>query len=285
MLGGKDILNVPLTKFISTNHVGRDFVVGDIHGCYSTLIKLLEKIEFHKGRDRLFSVGDLVNRGPDSIECLGLLKQPWFFSVRGNHEQMLIDYLRRPDKTKPYDSVWLTEVFQSHSDRQRFSAQWLHSLDRLPLVMGVGLESPHKNDQFYVVHGELLDDRRTVTPEMINKWSFERPEKAKQRALWGRALIQAWKSCLNVARAHDKEMPPIICGHTIVQQPVQLSKQIFIDLGAYYGYNSIYKNKNTECITPSLCIFEPKTNQYWTINSITQEISKSLFEDAVQKSI
>jgi len=49
------------------NAVGRDFAVGDIHGCFSHLRRSLEAIGFDASVDRLFSVGDLIDRGPESI--------------------------------------------------------------------------------------------------------------------------------------------------------------------------------------------------------------------------
>ena len=61
------------------NEDGRDFVVGDIHGMFQHLTELLEQIEFDEGSDRLFSVGDLVDRGPESHRALEWLDKPWFY--------------------------------------------------------------------------------------------------------------------------------------------------------------------------------------------------------------
>ncbi|WP_261986408.1 metallophosphoesterase, partial [Enterococcus faecium] len=58
----------PMTKFVKhfgPNSIGRDFAVGDIHGCFSRLNSALNTIEFDPSKDRLFSVGDLVDRGPE----------------------------------------------------------------------------------------------------------------------------------------------------------------------------------------------------------------------------
>ncbi len=52
------------THAVGLNQAGRDFVVGDVHGCFRTLECALLEIEFDPSRDRLFGVGDLVNRGP-----------------------------------------------------------------------------------------------------------------------------------------------------------------------------------------------------------------------------
>lgn len=80
-----------LIKHFEANKKGKDFIVGDIHGHYDELIEQLERINFNFGADRLFSVGDLVDRGQQNIEVLQLLDENWFFAVRGNHEQMIID--------------------------------------------------------------------------------------------------------------------------------------------------------------------------------------------------
>lgn len=72
------------------NDVGRDFVVGDLHGCVDALRYLLHEIGFDGARDRLFSVGDLVARGTDSLAAIDLIDKPWFYPVLGNHEDSLI---------------------------------------------------------------------------------------------------------------------------------------------------------------------------------------------------
>lgn len=78
---------------LKKNELGRDYVVGDIHGCYDALMESLDLVGFDFEVDRLISVGDLIDRGPKSYECLNLLAEKWFYAVRGNHEQMMIDCL------------------------------------------------------------------------------------------------------------------------------------------------------------------------------------------------
>ncbi len=63
------------------------WVVGDIHGCFSMLMKRLRECQFDPQQDLLVSVGDLIDRGPDSLGCLALLRESWMTAVRGNHEQ------------------------------------------------------------------------------------------------------------------------------------------------------------------------------------------------------
>ncbi len=68
------------------------YVIGDIQGCYSSLQKLLEKVAFDPAQDVLWSVGDLVNRGPDSLSVLRFFKQLGKHAkvVLGNHEMHLL---------------------------------------------------------------------------------------------------------------------------------------------------------------------------------------------------
>ena len=80
-----------MTDIVESNTEGRDFIVGDIHGCYRKLMNQLKKINFNKEKDRLFSVGDLIDRGPDSLKCLELMYEPWFYGVLGNHEELMIN--------------------------------------------------------------------------------------------------------------------------------------------------------------------------------------------------
>lgn len=81
----------PKVLRLSENTAGRDFVIGDIHGAYDLVIEAMRQVGFNRQTDRLLSVGDLVDRGPDSHRCLKFLQQPYVYAVRGNHEQMLLD--------------------------------------------------------------------------------------------------------------------------------------------------------------------------------------------------
>ncbi len=86
------------------------YAIGDIQGCYTELHRLLEVIQFNPKEDLLWCTGDLVNRGPHSLEVLRFIKQLGnrAITVLGNHDLHLLavarehtDYLHPQDTLKP----------------------------------------------------------------------------------------------------------------------------------------------------------------------------------------
>lgn len=79
-------------KSFMPNTKGTDYFVGDIHGNFVGLGIKLTEIDFNPNVDRLICVGDLVDRGDDSDMVEEWLKQPWFITVRGNHENLFLKW-------------------------------------------------------------------------------------------------------------------------------------------------------------------------------------------------
>lgn len=83
-------MTAPLVRRFARNTAGRDLIVGDVHGHFTKLQAALDAVGFDPVRDRLFSVGDLVDRGPECDAALEWLARPWFFPVCGNHDDYAI---------------------------------------------------------------------------------------------------------------------------------------------------------------------------------------------------
>lgn len=85
----------PLVRRFARNTRGRDLVVGDVHGCFTKLDAALQAVRFDPAAgDRLFMLGDLVDRGPESGRVLEWLARPGVFALRGNHDDMAIRWPR-----------------------------------------------------------------------------------------------------------------------------------------------------------------------------------------------
>ncbi|MGX5175272.1 symmetrical bis(5'-nucleosyl)-tetraphosphatase [Aliikangiella sp. IMCC44653] len=99
------------------------YAIGDIQGCYQSLQKLLNKIEFCPNSDRLWLVGDLINRGPQSLETLEFLYsiKDSLSIVLGNHDLHFLAVAEAQLKVKKSDTF--NAILQS-ANRQQLT-DWL----------------------------------------------------------------------------------------------------------------------------------------------------------------
>jgi bis(5'-nucleosyl)-tetraphosphatase (symmetrical) len=101
------------------------YAIGDVQGCFEALTLLLERIEFDKRRDTLWFVGDLVNRGPDSLATLRFVKDlgDAAITVLGNHDLHLLTVAAGFAKIHRGDTI---EDVLAAPDRDELLA-WLRS--------------------------------------------------------------------------------------------------------------------------------------------------------------
>jgi serine/threonine protein phosphatase 1 len=139
---------------LQPNLHGRDLVVGDLHGHRALLEQELARIGFDPRRDRVMSVGDLVDRGPDSLATLELIEEPWFHAVLGNHELMLLNFLghygSRIHARKLYaegGGSWVLDALRRHGRRLTRLAE---RAAELPMALHVRGDVP-----FNVAHSDL----------------------------------------------------------------------------------------------------------------------------------
>ncbi len=83
------------------------YAVGDLQGCLDPLKCLLERVAFDPAKDRLWLVGDLVNRGPQSLETLRFLyaMRESVVSVLGNHDLHLLAVAHKSERLKKSDTL------------------------------------------------------------------------------------------------------------------------------------------------------------------------------------
>jgi serine/threonine protein phosphatase 1 len=238
---------------LPTNTQGRDYVIGDLHGCTDLLDKLLAAVEFDKSKDRLFSVGDLIDRGPDSLSCLELLLEPWFFAVMGNHELMLLEcflpYLecskltslaeiRESDHFKSGGDWVLAHYLPEHARMTEEFNRCLHKVVAMPLIIVVGEGA----SRFNIVHAELVRPNYRMGGQAVwldsdlDRWLEEKtiPDDTYERLLWGRLLSYSNRFAKKKFESVQTGLSTTFCGHTPLPSPCQILSHLCLDTGAYF---------------------------------------------------
>src|SRR5690606_35749936 len=134
------------------------YAVGDIQGCYEPLRRLLDTVAFDPAHDALWSVGDFVNRGPDSLATLRFLKSLGrsFTGVLGNHDLHFLaawagvqSYQRFDKKQGKFASL---QALLNAADCDEL-AQWLRGL---PLAHRADVVTERGSVDFLMVHAGLV---------------------------------------------------------------------------------------------------------------------------------
>lgn len=193
------------------------YVVGDLHGCFNRLMTELNERGFDKGKDLLVSVGDLIDRGGQSLDCLELIMEKWFVCVRGNHEQMAIDALAGNNN----GMMW----FHNGGD-------WFFLLDHYKEILAKALIA--KSEQLpYVIEIETGDKKVVVAHADYpsDEYRFGKTIDL-EKTIWSRERFEDLAD-----RPSDgiKGADAFYFGHTPIQRPARSGNLNYIDTGAVFG--------------------------------------------------
>lgn len=195
------------------------WVVGDLHGCYTNLMGKLDELKFDPAHDLLISVGDLIDRGAENVECLELITMPWFRAVRGNHEQMMIDSLSE------YGNVnhWLMNgggwFFNLDYDKEVLAKALVHKAAELPLV----IELVTGDKKIVICHADYPDYEYEFG-RLINE----------ENVIWDRRRVS---DSIDGIVSDISGADLFIFGHTPASKPMQYGNQMYIDTGAVFCGN------------------------------------------------
>lgn len=201
-----------------THYHGRLFVVGDLHGCYDQLMQKLEQVKFDFQSDVLIAVGDLVDRGADSLKCLNLLDEPWFKAILGNHEEMCLLSHVEPSMANLHAQHGGKWFYQLSIEQQK---QIIERLQRVPLL----LEVHYQNKKYGFVHADID----------VNDWEKFKvaiQSKSRESALWGRGRI---KNRRFLKYSTVSGIDQIFLGHTVVDCVTRKDNCYYLDTGACFG--------------------------------------------------
>lgn len=258
--------NPKFIKTIPPNVEGSDFVVGDLHGCYDQLTKLLQHVNFDPIKDRLFSTGDLIDRGPQSEECLSLLKKQWFHAVLGNHEDLLLDKINKIQNND------IAEFSKNEIEEIAELIKFVPYILDMPLIY----EVEHLlHGKIYIVHSEILPEHLFDFAEeniaskeyerylnTMKKYDFssqlniffennrdkELSYSLKQKLIWSRKIVTNFykdhKEDIDkgdfsfMVKEKFNQQSKIFCGHNVVPFPMKIGQQYYIDTGSALGHSS-----------------------------------------------
>lgn len=192
------------------------WLVGDLHACFARLMAALRERRFDPYQDLLLSVGDLIDRGPQSAECLDLLRHRWVYAVRGNHEQMALEALADGDMRlwEMNGGAWYTQC--SASQKQRLTELITHCR-RLPLIIEL-----HSAEQVHVIaHADY--------PAAVYRWQRVVDE---QQVVWRRQRLTDHLAGRHGAIAGADHF---WFGHTPLKRRYDSDNQHYIDTGAVFG--------------------------------------------------
>ena len=186
----------------------RHIFIGDIHGCSVELQELIDKIDLKEG-DHLFSTGDVINKGPDSIACLEILAKYNAATVMGNHEAYFL-------------KLWHTQTNFSHPFFKQFqgkSNEVLNTIQSWPLY--------RETDKFLLVHAGLepgIQNLDNMSPKVlmnIRTWNCH-------KKCIGLPEDPPWHAFFNPKK-------PVIFGHWAVKGLQDLPFFKGLDTGCVYG--------------------------------------------------
>ena len=237
-------------------------MIGDLHGCFGTLEHALAELAFDSGRDRLFSVGDLIDRGPRSAETLAWLESGRITAtVRGNHEQMMVNALEANEvlwvrKSGPgsdwlhnggdwwYDSEAVARARRRTGKRRTFAPakRWARALRALPYMMTIESEARTVG----VVHASgfsNFDERWSTIWERARAVRTERD--AARDAVWHNTLEHPllWYDATTLVEDRDDatvmprlaDIDLVVTGHSPGRHPRWARRNVIcLDTGLHY---------------------------------------------------
>lgn len=212
-------------EVINNPRVKRVIIFGDIHGQYDLFMKALKKLNFNEKEDLIICTGDLVDHGDKNLEVIELLNQPWFKSVRGNHDQMCMDGLsntkiKQAHKLDDNGGAWFYDL----SDEQQEKV--FEAFSQLPFLIEVDFEDMN----FGIVHGDIHLNNWESFKDLFLEQDTDVLQRIQNTMINNRDRIEKYDS-----KKHKtvSEIDYVFLGHTIVDKTTKLDNCIYLDTGAY----------------------------------------------------
>lgn len=207
-----------LVKYFGENTKGRDFCVGDIHGSYVRLAAFMDKLKFDPTKDRLFSTGDLCDRGPDSPDVIDWLCQPWFHPVLGNHDRMLIDAYDAPYPNE--EALYINGGIWWAALTPEEKAEYYWEFMALPMMIEVMVGGR----KFGIIHANALYNDWEETKKVVK----DRHSHEGNFVIWDRTRHYGERV------GYVKGVDQLLVGHNVVPEAQWEKNVINLDTGGVF---------------------------------------------------
>lgn len=210
-----------LSKEITINGKGRVFVIPDIHGMYNNFLDFLDDVDFDFDNDHVISLGDLVDRGSDSLSCFNLIYKSWFTAIRGNHEEFMVQLLTNEDSIYIHESNGGEWFYNLPTDVQLELARKASSL---PIAITL-----NRNGKKYgFVHGDIDGDWNSLIYQLENE-----DEYTISKTIWGRTRITKILNGIYVNPIDN--IDHVYLGHSVIKKPITMQNTTYLDTGLVFG--------------------------------------------------
>lgn len=204
----------------------RVIIVGDVHGCFDELQALLHKLDWVEGKDVLISVGDLVNKGPKSVETVAFfMNARRTFAVRGNHDEAALRALAKPAAKRKEGERWVAGL---GADHEAFLRELPYTL-ALPalgvVVVHAGLETGQPSKRLQDMSAELLVTMRVIEGQGEGQGQEEGEGQGKR----GKSKGKPWAS------VYGGEHGFAVFGHDAKRGLQREEHALGLDTGCVYG--------------------------------------------------
>lgn len=130
----------------------RAIIIGDIHGCVDELKSLLDKLNIDNTKDELYSVGDIVDRGPDPLGCFELLLQNNSKFIMGNHEDKMLRWIEHNERQNKLgiENPMRRVDQKTKNEYLSFSNEYIEKISKFEMYMKIG---EYNGNDIIICHG------------------------------------------------------------------------------------------------------------------------------------
>ena len=212
----------------------RHFIVGDVHGMFGAFRRLLSMINYNPETDIIYSVGDLIDRGPDSYALVEFFNQDNTYAINGNHEMMAIYSDMTP--------LWLQNGGIQTLDsirNENLTLDWLRTqLRKRPWAIDVGDAGTEK--AFRIVHAEIPAEWNEDTFQDAMLCCDDPRNFHFYSLMWGRDVLTKYKETGFAPTFNpNRSGRNVFVGHSSVRQVITIGDMTYLDTTIYKSITMI----------------------------------------------